>query len=205
MPEPPANQVTRLLGEIGRGDHSAADRLFPLVYGELRALAGSFFAGQSPGHTLQPTALVHDAYLKMVGAANAEGASRESAASADGHVPKYKDRSHFFAVAAKAMRQILTDHARKAAAIKRGGHDATRIELNDDAAVVEDRELNLVSLDEAMQRLAQLDPRKVQVIELRFFGGLTNDEVADVLDISRATVADDWTVARAWLRAEMSK
>lgn len=207
MAEPQPNQVTRLLGEMGKGDRSAADRLFPLVYGELRALAGSFFADQSPGHTLQPTALVHDAYIKMVGAAKSPQTpsadqSQESAMEAK---PFYKDRGHFFAIAAKAMRQILTDHARKHAAAKRGGPDVTRIELNDDQAVVEGREIDLVSLDEAMQRLAQLDPRKVQVIELRFFGGLTNEEVADVLEVSRTTVADDWTVARAWLRAEMAK
>ena len=194
MPDQSPTQVTHLLGELEQGDRSAAQRLFPLVYSELRALAGSFFAQQLPGHTLQPTALVHDAYLKMVGSLDSKDAT-----------PAYRNRGHFFAIAAKAMRQILTDHARRRMAAKRGGVEATRIDLDEDIASERERSVDLLELDEAMSRLAQLDARKAQVVELRFFGGLTNEEVADVLDVSRATVADDWTVARAWLRAEMTR
>jgi len=189
MPDAPQNQVTRLLAELDGGDRAAAERLFPLVYHELRALAGSFLAEQRPNHTLQPTALVHDAYLKMVN--QPAGAFNSSA--------------HFFAVAAKAMRQILTDHARKHAAAKRGGADAHRVELHDEVAVTADRSIDLVALDEAMIRLAELDDRKARVVELRFFGGLTNEDVATLLGVSRATVADDWTVARAWLRSELAR
>ena len=166
------------------------DRLFQAVYADLYCLAARYFHGQPAGHTLQPTALVHDAYLKLVGS---------------GQTPSYKNRGHFFAVAAKAMRQILTDHARRHAAAKRGGPDVTRVELDEDVAIQRERTIDLLQLDEAMSRLSQLDGRKAQVVELRFFGGLTNDEVADVLDVSRATVADDWTVARAWLRSEMTR
>lgn len=188
------NDVTLLLAEIANGDRSASDRLFPLVYSELRALAGSFFRHQHAGHTLQPTALVHDAYLRMVGQAKAA----------------WKDRAHFFAVAAKAMRQILTDHVRRQRAVKRGGApggkegEGTRIALSEDVAVTEDRPIDLVALDEALVALAALDERRCRVVELRFFGGLTNEQVADVLGISRATVADDWTVARAFLRRALS-
>jgi RNA polymerase sigma-70 factor, ECF subfamily len=177
-----------LLEQISNGDGAAADRLFPLVYNELRALAGSFFQNQNSGLTLQPTALVHDAYIKMVDQTN----------------PEWKDRSHFFAVAAKAMRHILTDHVRKQRAIKRGG-DGKKIVLMEDVAVTYDRSIDLLALDEAMARLGELDERKCRVIELRFFGGLTNESVAEVLGVSRATVADDWTVARAWLKGELSK
>ena len=188
-------EVTHLLGELEQGDRSAAQRLFPLVYSELRALAGSFFAQQLPGHTLQPTALVHDAYLKMVGSLDSNNATK----------PSYRNRGHFFAIAAKAMRQILTDHARRRMAVKRGGVEATRIDLDENIASEHERSVDLLQLDEAMSRLAQLDARKAHVIELRFFGGLTNEQVADVLEVSRATVVDDWTVARAWLRAEMTR
>jgi len=189
MPNAPSNHVTRLLADLDGGDRTAAERLFPLVYHELRALAGSFLAEQRPNHTLQPTALVHDAYLKMVN--QPAGA--------------FNNRGHFFAVAAKAMRQILTDHARKHAATKRGGAESHRVELHDDVAVTADRSIDLVALDEAMLRLAELDDRKARVVELRFFGGLTNEDVATLLGVSRATVADDWTVARAWLRSELAR
>jgi RNA polymerase sigma-70 factor, ECF subfamily len=190
MPDPDSSDLTRLLDRVSAGDAAAADELFPLVYHELRALAGSFFRQQPSDHTLQPTALVHDAYLRLV----------------DQTHPGWKDRAHFFAVAAKAMRQILTDHARRKHAAKRGGGGARqRITLDDDVAVTADRPIDLLSLDEAMGRLSQLDPRKGQVVELRFFGGLTNEDVANVLGVSRATVADDWTIARAWLRSELSK
>ncbi len=184
----PHHEITLLLDQISQGDRAAADCLFPMVYSELRALAGSFFQNQNADHTLQPTALVHDAYIRMVDQTN----------------PEWKDRAHFFAVAAKAMRHILTDHVRRQKALKRGG-DGRRVTLMDDVAITSNRSIDLLALDEAMTRLAQLDERKCRVIELRFFGGLTNDSVADVLGVSRATVADDWTVARAWLKSELTK
>jgi RNA polymerase sigma factor (TIGR02999 family) len=187
MPERNPNDLTMLLEQMGRGDRDAADRLFPLVYEELRALAGSLFRKQSPGHTLQPTALVHDAYVRLI----------------DQTSPQWKDRGHFFAVAAKAMRQILTDHARRQQAVKRGGGDKQRIVLNDDVAFTAKPTVDLLALDEAMQALAALDERKARVVELKFFAGLGNDEIADVLHVSRATVADDWTVARAFLKSQL--
>jgi RNA polymerase sigma factor (TIGR02999 family) len=183
-----AGEVTRILQAAGNGDAAAAQRLFPLVYDELRALAGGIFQSQGPHHTLQPTALVHDAYLRMVG--QPEGA--------------WKDRAHFLAVAAQAMRQILIDHARRKKAEKRGS-GWERVTLDDVMTLEGERTLDVLALDEALQRLSHLDERKARVVELRFFGGLTNEEVASVLDVARATVADDWTVARAWLRGELSR
>jgi RNA polymerase sigma-70 factor, ECF subfamily len=185
--------LTQLLDRVGTGDRMAAEQLFPMVYQELRALAGSFFKQQHAGHTLQPTALVHDVYLRMVDIPG--GPKRE---------PKWKDRSHFFAIAAKAMRQILADHARRNNAQKRGGQ-WREVTLDQAVTVVKERPLDVIALDEALSRLQKLDERKSQVVELRFFGGLTNQEVAEVLGVSRATVADDWTVARAWLRGELYK
>lgn len=183
-----AADLTQLLARVGAGEAGAVDALFPLVQRELRALAGGFFRRQAADHTLQPTALVHEAYLRLVDQTN----------------PQWKDRAHFFAVAARAMRQILTDHARRKGAAKRGG-ERRRVALDDQAAIDRGSDVDLLSLDEAMNRLADLDPRKGRVVELRFFGGLTNDDVAAVLGVSRATVADDWTVARAFLRSELSK
>jgi len=189
MPETdahPENDVTQLLVAMGDGDAGAANQLFPLVYQELRALAGSFFRHQRADHTLQPTALVHDAYLRLVNQTN----------------PQFSGRSHFFAVAAKAMRQILTDHARRKGAIKRGG-EHQQVSLDRAVAVTNESTIDILALDEALTRLTSLDERRSRVVELRFFGGLTNEAVAEVLGISRATVVDDWTVARAWLRGQL--
>jgi RNA polymerase sigma factor (TIGR02999 family) len=183
-----AGEVTRILAAAADGDSSAADRLFPLVYDELRALAAHMFERQPANHTLQPTALVHDAFIRLVG--QPAGA--------------FKSRAHFMAVAAKAMRQILTDHARRRNAQKRGG-DWSQITI-DDSALARDghnASIDVLALDETLQALAKLDERKARVVELRFFGGLTSEETAEALGVSRATVADDWTVARAWLRSEL--
>jgi RNA polymerase sigma factor (TIGR02999 family) len=189
MPNSRANSiadVTQLLAAMGSGDPAAANELFPLVYRELRALAGSLFRQQRSDHTLQPTALVHDAYLRLVDQTN----------------PQFSGRAHFFAVAAKAMRQILTDHARRKAALKRGG---AHQQISLDRAVAESPQsaIDILALDEALTRLTALDDRKCRVVELRFFGGLTNEAVAEVLGVSRATVVEDWTVARAWLRSQL--
>ncbi len=192
----PPSEVTQILNALSgagagcAGDERAAARLLPLVYDELRALAGSFFARQTPGHTLQPTALVHEAYLKLTG--------REGA--------RWEGRAHFFAVAARAMRQILMNHARDKAAAKRGG-GWTRITL--DEAVTPpgstDRQIDLLALDEAMTTLATLSERQARVIELRFFAGLTIAETAHVLGLGTTTVEDDWQLAKAWLARELKQ
>jgi RNA polymerase sigma factor (TIGR02999 family) len=188
MAEPTPQDMTQLLEQIRLGDAAAAQRLFPLVYDELRALAKSFFQRQHGHQTLQPTALVHDAYLRMVDQTNV----------------KWNDRAHFFAVAARAMRQILIDHARRKKSLKRGG-DVHRVAMDEALAVCNESDVALIDLDSALQKLSTLDERKCRVVELRFFAGLTNEETAEVLGISRATVADDWTVARAFLKSELNR
>ncbi len=183
--------ITRILGELNAGDRAAADRLLPLVYDKLRALAGSYFRGGSAANTLQPTALVHEAYIKLGG--------NESI--------QWESRAHFMAVAAKAMRQVLMNHARDKAAAKRGG-GWLRITIDEAAAIGDaraaaDRELDLVALDDAMTRLASLSERQCHVVELRFFGGLTVAETAHVLGVGTTTVKDDWQLARVWLGREL--
>ena len=182
-------QVTQILIDVSGGDRQAAARLLPLVYDELRALAGSFFARQTPGHTLQPTALVHEAYLKL----------------ADSDL-QWESRAHFFAVAARAMRQILMNHARNKAAAKRGG-GWDRITLDEAITPLGSatREIDLLALDEALDRLATLSERQARVIELRFFGGLTIAEAAHVLGAGTTTIEDDWLLAKAWLARELKK
>ncbi len=181
-------EATRALNDLGAGDRSAAERLIPYVYAELRALAGSYFRGQRADHTLQPTALVHEAFVRLI----------------DQTGVQWKSRAHFMAVAATAMRQILTDHARKTNALKRGG-DQRRVQLTDGLAIIGGRDIDLVALDESLSKLAEVDPRKHRIVELRFFGGLTVEEIAEVLDVSRSTVESDWRAARAWLGVELKK
>jgi RNA polymerase sigma factor (TIGR02999 family) len=185
-----SSDVTELLGRLGTDDGSVAAQLLPLVYDELRALAQSHFARQSSRHTLQATALVHEVYLKL-----ARGAA-------------WSGRDHFFAVAAQAMRQVLVDHARRKRAEKRDG-GRERVELAEGLARTAEAGAGTVcdvlDLEEALERLAALAPRKAQVVTLRFYGGLTNEAVAEAIGIARATVADDWAFARAWLAKELSK
>lgn len=181
------DSVTRLLKRAQSGDDEAANRLLPLLYDELRALAGGFFNAERPDHTLQPTALVHEVYLRLVHRGDAAGA----------------DRTQFIALAVTAMRRILTDYARRRQALKRGG-GCHRLTLNDVEATPNQSDVAIMDLDAALTTLAKLDARKCRVVELRFFGGLTNQQVADVLRVSRKTVADDWKVARLWLRRELS-
>ena len=183
-------EVTRILGDLNQGDSSATERLLPLVYDELRVLAGSYFARRQAGHTLQPTALVHDAYLKLAGG---EG--------------QWQNRAHFMAVAAKAMRQILMNHARDKAAVKRGG-GAAKITIIEAVTPVTDesdadRRLDLIALDEALTKLAAVSERQARITELRFFGGLTIADTAHVVGVSTTTVEDDWHMARAWLGREL--
>lgn len=179
---PAPSDVSRLLVAWRHGDPQAARRLMPLVYDELRRLSRHYLRRERPGHTLQPTALVHEAFLRLVGKDH----------------PQWRDRAHFFAVAAQQMRRILVDHARAHGADKRGG-DALRITL-DDAMVFQDRPAeDLLALDEALHALAELDDRKAKIIELRYFAGMTLQEVAALFDLSMATVNNESRLARAWL------
>ena len=177
-----AREVTQLLAGWSRGDEAALQELTPLVYEELRRLAHRYMERQRPDHTLQTTALVHEAYLRLV----------------DQERPSFANRSHFFAVAAKAMRQILVDHARSQARQKRGA-GANRVELDEGAMVSPEPAQGIVDLNDALERLATVDSRKAHVVELRYFGGLNQDEIAVVLKISAVTVRRDWVFAKAWL------
>lgn len=179
-------QATLFLAEMASGDKAAADRLLPLIYEELRALAGSYFRQQRADHTLQPTALVHEAFVRLIDRTN----------------PTYADRRHFLAVAATAMRQILTDHARRARAVKRGGR-RDQVAFEEPNALDGVPAVDLIALDDALTQLAQLDSRQHRVVELRFFGGLAMEEIATVLDVSKATVELDWRAARAWLGTQL--
>ena len=179
------SDVTRILSEIQAGDPSAADQLLPLVYSELRKLAAAKLANEKSGHTLQATALVHEAYLRLVG----------------GETPRsYRDRSHFFGSAATAMRHILVDSARAKLADKRGG-DRERIPLEKLADQQPDEEL--LALHEALEELANEDPVKAKLVELRYCAGLTGDQAAEVLGISSSTADRHWVFARAWLQAKV--
>jgi len=182
-----ANQVTELLVDWGNGNESGFDGLFAVVYDELRRLASSYMRRERSDHTLQTTALVHEAYLKLV---------RQSDSP-------LQSRIHFFAVAAKVMRQILIDHARARQYEKRGGGEP-RISLDEAAIISDDRAEELVALDEALTVLAERDSRQSEIIELRFFGGLSIEETAAVLNVSPGTVMRDWTFARAWLKNQMA-
>jgi RNA polymerase sigma-70 factor, ECF subfamily len=183
---PDRREVARLLEQMSAGDHSAADRLIPLVYDELRARARRYLRGQG-GTSLQPTALVHEAYLRLVDA------------PAD-----WNGRTHFYAVAAIAMRQIILDHVRHHGREKRGGN-LRRVTLHESVARGAEPDVDLLALGQALERLAELDERQARIIELRVFAGMTAEEVAEVLDISRRSVQRDWTFAMAWLRAELDE
>src|ERR1700735_2250147 len=184
--KPPCGEVSGLLRAWGDGDRDALDRLTPVVYNELRRLARSYMRRERPGHSLQTTALVNEAYIRLV----------------DYKRMKWQNRAHFFAVSAQLMRRILVDHARRHN-LKRGG-DRLRVSMDETAMVVSGKDADLVALDDAMSALAQLDPRKVQVVEMRFFGGLSVEETADVLKVSPVTVMRDWSTAKAWLYREMT-
>jgi len=179
-------RVTELLAHWSDGDDAALAELTPLVYEELRHLAHHFMEGQRPDHTLQTTALVNEAYLRLADQTN----------------PRWQNRAHFFAVAARAMRQILVSYARSQRSQKRGG-GALKVELDEVALVSPEQSKEIVDLHEALERLTTLDSRKAQVVELKYFGGLNYDEMADVLKISRVTVRRDWEFARAWLHTEL--
>jgi RNA polymerase sigma factor (TIGR02999 family) len=180
------SQVTKLLIKWSDGDTAALDELIPLVHSELRRIAKRYVGRQNPGHTLETSALINEAYLRLV----------------DQESVEWKDRAHFFAVSAKIMRNILVDHARKYRYAKRGA-GARKIELDEAAAMPEQRAAEFVALDDALSELAIVDPRKSQIVELRFFGGLNIEETAEVMKISPATVQREWRAARAWLQRAM--
>lgn len=178
-----SNGVTELLALWSRGDAVARDALIPLVYDELHRLARHFLATQRPGHTLQSTALVHEAYLRLVGPSPVH----------------FQDRAHFFAVAARVMRHILVDHARARGAERRGGN-SLKVVLDESIALPMQKEVNVIALDDALNRLAALDARQASIVEMRFFGGLSIGETATALELSPATVKRDWVVAKTWIR-----
>jgi RNA polymerase sigma-70 factor, ECF subfamily len=178
--------VTQLLRAWGEGDRSALDRLTPIVYKELRRLARCYLRGERPGHSVQTTALVNEAYMRLV----------------DYKGMQWQNRAHFFAVSAQLMRRILVEHARRHN-LKRGG-GVQHVSLEEAAAVGGGRAADIVALDDAMNALARLDARKAQVVELRFFGGLSVPETAEALKISSVTVMRDWSTAKAWLYREMT-
>ena len=183
----PDQNVTKLLGKWTGGDKAALDELMPLVYRELRNLAKRYLKSERPGHTLQPTALVNEVYLRLVDQQNVT----------------FRSRAQFFGMAAKLMRNILVDHARKRRAAKRGG-EPYRLSISTADRIGRKPDLDLVALDDALTRLATLNPQHSDTVELRFFGGLTIEETAEAMGVSHATVERDWSFARAWLRREMS-
>jgi RNA polymerase sigma factor (TIGR02999 family) len=185
--EEAAGQITRLLTDLRAGNPDAGTALLNAVYPELKRRAASYLRGERPGHTLQATALVHEAYLQLMGQQSFD----------------WKDRSHFFAVAAQAMRRILVDYARMRKAAKREG-GRVRVQFGDVLAISEDRLDEVVAVDAALKRLAQWDPRQCRIVEMRFFGGLTEDEIANILGVTPRTVKRDWKVAKAWLHGELA-
>lgn len=179
-------EVTQLLQQWGVGRHDALDELLPVIYGELRRLAASYLRRERADHTLQPTALVHEAFLKLV----------------DQRDVRWQNRAHFFGIAAQMMRRILVDGARAHGAAKRGAGQRP-LSLDEALVAAPSSDVDLIALDEALTRLAAVDPQQSRVVELRFFGGLTMAETAEVLHISPATVGREWTLAKAWLYAEL--
>jgi len=182
-----ASEITRLLEAWGHGDQAALDRLTPLIYDELQRMARRYMRRERADHTLQTTALVNEAYLRLVDVTHA----------------KWHDRAHFFAVSAQIMRRILADAARRRTAIRRGGQQV-RAELEELPDLSSNRDREIVAIDDALKTFAEMDPRKARVVELRFFGGLSVEEIAEVLKISPQSVLRDWKLAKAWLMRELS-
>ncbi len=185
--ETSSDEVTRLLRDWGNGNQQALEKLVPLIYSELRQIAHKCLYRERPGHTLQTTALVHEAYLKLI----------------DQRDARWQNRAHFFAIASQAMRRILIDNARRHTAVKRGG-PAENLPLDEAANVSLEPDPILLPLDEALTKLAEIDPQQSRIVELRFFGGLTIEETAKVMNLSIDAVKREWAMARAWLRQTMS-
>lgn len=178
--------ISLLLERVRGGDSAAVDTLLPMVYDELHALAGTMFRSERAGHTLQPTALVHEAWMKMAGG-----------------ICQAQDRTHFFRIAAQAMRRVLTDHARKHNALKKGAGER-RMTLDSDCAEIGGTEFDVLAFEDCLTRLGQLSPRHVQVVEMRVFGAMSVEEIGTVLGIGKRTVDREWALARAWLRNELA-
>jgi RNA polymerase sigma factor (TIGR02999 family) len=185
---PPPNEITERLIAWGAGDRSAFDQLLPIVYQELRRMAGSYLRQENPGHTLQPTALVHEAWLRLIDQARVD----------------WRNRGQFFGVAAQMMRRILVDHAKSKHREKRGG-DAARLSLDEVINLSHERAADLLSLDDALDELTRVDERKGRVVELRYFGGFSVEETARILEVSPETVMRDWKVAKAWLYQQIKR
>ena len=179
--------ITQLLIDWSEGDQAALEKLMPLVYDELRRLARNYLRRERAGHTLEPTALVNEAYLKLVDQRNA----------------KWQNRAQFFGISAQLMRRILVDHARQHQAAKRGGSKQQRLSITSVERIAKQPEIDLLALNEALDELTIMDPQQAQIVELKFFGGLSIEETAEVLGISHATVERDWKMARAWLRRQL--
>ena len=186
--KPQSETITQLLTKWSDGDSKAWDELTPQVYDELRRIARNFLRRENVGHTLQPTALVNEAFIRL---------------TEQQHVT-WQNRAHFFAIAAKMMRRILVNHAEMKHAEKRGGREAQKVELDEALAFCEQRNIDLLALDEALKKLGEFDAQLCQIVEMKFFGGLTNEEVAEVLNISLATVKREWSTAKTWLLRELS-
>src|SRR5437016_3664410 len=188
MTQRSTHEVTQLLIEWSNGDKAALDKLMPLIYDELRRLAHHYMSREHSGHTLQTTAVVNEAYLRLI---NRKGVH-------------WQNRAHFFAIAAQLMRSILVDHARSHAYAKRGG-GARKIALDDAMVISQQRAAEVVALDDALKRLAEIDPLQSRLVEMKFFGGLTIEETGEVLGLSPATIKREWSTAKAWLYHELSK
>ncbi len=183
-----SHEVTQLLIEWSNGDKAALDKLMPLIYDELRRLAHHYMSRERPGHTLQTTALVDEAYVRLVNRQRVH----------------WQNRAHFFAIAAHLMRSILVDHARSHAYAKRGG-GAHKIPLDEAMVISQERAAEVVALDDALEQLTRIDPRQSRIVEMRFFAGLTIEETAEVLSLSPATIKREWSTAKAWLYHELNK
>jgi RNA polymerase sigma-70 factor, ECF subfamily len=188
MTDPQTHQVTELLAAWSNGDQSAFEKLMPLIDDELRRLAHRYMSRERAGHTLQTTALINEAFLHLVNRKNLQ----------------WQNRAHFFGLAAQVMRTILVDHARSHASAKRGG-GTRNLELDEALVVSQQKAAEVVALDEALKHLALIDPRQSRIVELRFFGGLTVEEAAEVLDVSPVTIKREWSTAKAWLYHELAK
>ncbi len=183
----PSSTITGILNRARHGDHDAASELLPLVYRELRQLASGYLSAERGNHTLQPTALVHEAYIHLIG-----------------RTGEWKNRAHFLAASATAMRRVLIDHARARRAAKRGG-GATRVSLHSEIADITRQDVQVLELDGLLEQLAKLSARMAKIVELRFFAGMTISDVAEALGVSTTVVDDDWAVARAWLAVQIRK
>ncbi len=187
MPEP-AGDVTQLLRQLRAGQPDAADQLVPLIYRELRRIAGAQMGRERPGHTLQATAVVHEAYMRLAGEQDIE----------------WQNRAHFFAIAARTMRRVLLDYARQRRAGKRGGSGAGKVDLDAELLIGDDRLEDVVALDQVLTRLSEMDEEQGRIVELRFFAGLNVEETAEAMGISPRTVKREWRLARAWLERELA-